>query len=259
MAAPIKLRPIPLWKEGGWTREFLAKKKGSTPRGAFDRGWHLRAVSDEDLSFPDFPSCFVHGLVLGTLQRRTDWPAFTGVDLAGRKRPGNAIVTVRVDPLTRRRYPVDLRAGAWRSHEVVNHLTEINELYSPEVIKVEDNGYQEALIDWIQVGKYDFWYKVEGTTTTGHTKYNEEVGLPALQVEFQNKAWCIPADEFETQELGHMSRGCPWCRWVYEFSNHPLAASSDYVMATWFARQGIEQIGYAWDGANDLPDNLGAR
>lgn len=258
MTVPVKLRPIPLWSEGGWDQPFLEKKQQTTPRPSFNRGWRLIAATDEDISFPDFENCFVRGLSLGPIQRRQDWPAVTGVDLSGKKRPGNAIVTVRIDPTTRRRYPVDLRAGAWRSHETANQLADVYSTYRPTVIMVEDNGYQEALVDWIMTSKMDFWPLVEPTTTTGHTKYNEEVGLPGLQVEFQNRAWCIPEDEFATHPPGHMTRGCMWCRWVYEFANHPIAATSDFVMATWFARQGIEQHGYTYE-PSDLSDNLAAR
>lgn len=258
MSAPVKLRPIPLWEEGGWNRKALQRKKANTPPSSFARGWWLLAADEGDYTFPGFRDCYTPGLPLGLIQRRHDWPTVTGVDLSGKKRPGNAIVTVRVDPTTQRRYPVDLRAGAWRSHETVAQLAEVNATFGPSVIKVEDNGYQESLIDWIEVTRADFWHKVEATTTTGATKHSEEVGLQALQVEFQNHAWVIPSDEFESHPPGHMTKGCMWCRWAHEFTQHPLAQSSDFVMATWFARQGIEQIGFTI-GAEDLPPDLRSR
>lgn len=257
MTVPVKLRPIPLCTETGWTHDALVKKKASMPHSSFNRGWHLIAASDEDLTFPAFRSCFTPGVALGPIQRN-DWATFTGVDLAGEKRPGNAIVTLKVHPVTHRRIPIDLRAGSWKSNETVQHLADIYEAYRPTVIMVENNGYQQALVDWIQALKLDFWPIVEPTTTTGSTKYNETIGLPGLQVEFQNRAWTIPSDEFEAHPPGHMSKGCQWCRWVYEMTTHPLAVSSDYVMATWFARQGVEQHGYVFD-SDDLPENLSAR
>jgi hypothetical protein len=43
----------------------------------------------------------------------TGRPVFAGVDLSSKKRPGNAIVVVRVEPMTQRRFVVDVRYGRW--------------------------------------------------------------------------------------------------------------------------------------------------
>lgn len=238
MVVPVKLRSIPLWDR--WGSEQLKAKFHAGER-AYRRGFRLEAFSDEEITFPNFKNCYSHGITLGEIQR-SDWPKFTGVDLAGKKRPGNAIVTVAVNPKTKRRYPCDIRFGAWKSPETCAHLAEINRMYNPTVIMVEDNAYQEALIDWVQATKSDndFWMKLEPTTTTGGKKISGDIGLPSLEVEFKNRAWVVPADEFEHLPPGNTN---PWYRWAYEFNNHPLASQSDGVMATWFVRQGIEIYG----------------
>lgn len=239
MSSPRRLRPISLFLPK-WDEEALRKKYNQEPR-AFERGFRLRAFSDEETSFPDYVHCRVHGVSLGELQR-SPWPCFTGVDLSSKKRPGNAIVTVKVDPVSRRRYPIDVRAGKWKVNETCDQITEVNSLYNPVVVMVEDNGFQASLIEHAETNKarYPWWLKIEPTTTTSETKFSQEKGLPVLQMEFAHRAWVIPYDEFENARPDEPGSPGHWARFDYEFRNHPLAASTDMVMATLFCRQGIE-------------------
>jgi hypothetical protein len=247
---PVRLKSIPLWSPR-WSAEALRARYNQDER-SFERGFRLRAYSDEEMSFPGFEGCRMLGVSLGDIQR-SNWPAYTGVDLSSKKRPGNAIVTIKIDPRTRRRYPVDVRFGAWKSNEVCEQLADVNSAYRPIVIMVEDNGYQAALIEWAQAwkGANDFWMKLEPITTTSETKTNAELGLPALQVEFKNKAWVVPYSEYEHATREDKGPPGQWARWDYEFRNHPLATTSDGVMATWFARQGVELYGGATGEASD--------
>jgi hypothetical protein len=243
MGLPVKLKPIPLWR-GHWGEQALRKRCSENER-AFNRGFRLQAFSDDEATFPSFKGCRVPGIVLGDIIRNNRWPAFTGVDLSGKKRPGNCIFTAKVDPTTRRRYPVDVRFGKWRGSEVCEHLNEIDQQFKPIVIMVEDNAYQESLIDWVSdlKSRFPFWVKVEATTTTGGKKGDAEKGLPGLEVEFKNKAWVVPYSEYEEATRDDPAPAGHWARWDYEFAQHPIAATTDGVMATWFARQGIEIFG----------------
>lgn len=249
---PVRLKPIPLLHER-WDKKALEAKEREGRR-AYDRGFRMRAHSDEELTFPDFEKNYSFGVSLAEIQHNT-WPAFTGVDLSSKKRRGNAIYTVKIDPATRRRFPIDIRSGLWRSHETADQIAQVNALYHPLVIMVEDNAYQEALIDWCQSMKIknDFWMKLE-PTTTGKNKMDPELGLPSIQIEYEKRAWIIPRDLYENHDLGHE---CAWCTWDREVRSHPNGVSSDCVMAQWFARQGIETFGYGLTGEG-LP-NLGSR
>jgi len=239
VSIPDRLKSIPLWKEM-WPREALLKKEREEPR-TFQRGWRLIALSDEERTFPGWEGCRCHGVSLGEVQR-SGWMKFTGVDLASKGRPGTSIVTIAVEPISGRRYPVDLRYGAWRSNETAAEIAAVNRAYRPNVIVIENNAYQDSLIDWCTSNKSeqnDFWMKLE-PFTTGKNKVDPLIGLPGLQVEFHHKAWVVPFDEYETHEP---SCPCAWCLWDREFRNHPLGATSDMVMATWFARWGAETFG----------------
>lgn len=243
---PIRLRPIPVWHQRWGT--VALKKKHDEDQSAFKKGFLMIAAAEGDLTFPAFDKCCVPGVTLGDIQRN-NWPAFTGVDLASSDRKGVAIVTVKVDSQSMRRYPVDVRVGSWKANQIADQLSAVNAAYRPTVIMVESNATQDYLIQYIQAAKYEYWHKVEATETTGGKKNSETYGLPALQVEFSNRAWVIPQDKFDTGSTADDGtiEDNPWKRWAYEFRNHPLAASTDLVMATWFARQGIEQHGYAFD------------
>jgi hypothetical protein len=234
-----------------WNRERLTKEKTDNPR-AFARGFQMRAFTDSERMFPSFTKCYAHGVVTGEIMRR-GWPVFVGVDLAGAKRPGNVIVVVALDPITHRRYPIEILAGAWTSPETATKLGEVHMRHpNVRVIMVENNGYQQALIDWIKSSKGDhsYWYKIEAFTT-GENKHAPQTGLPSLEVEFANGAWVIPADEFE----GHPPTcRCPWCVWKGEFRDYPMGATTDHVMGTWFAREAVARWGTLSMGAGAVGD-----
>ncbi len=239
---PIALRPIPVWKPR-WGPDQL-ERKHAEEEGPFTRGFFLVAASEGELTFQNFNDCCYPGRTVGDIQRN-NWPAFTGVDLSGEKRKGVAIITLKVNPLTQVRYPCDVRVGAWSANEIAEQLLSVNNLYNPNVIMVEDNGAQKFLVEYIQASNHRYWHKVEPTTTTGQKKNSEQYGLPVLQVEFRNKAWAIASDEFDG--ISGTVEDHPWKRWAYEFRNHPTASTNDMVMATWFARQGIETFGYTFE------------
>lgn len=245
MTLPVRLRPIPLWDH--WSSPRLQAKYEENPR-SFERGFFLRAYSDDEATFPSFAEkARANGLVLADLQRRDNWPAFMGVDLSSKKRPGNAITAVRVNPMTRERYPIDVAFLAKGGPEVCEAIQVMEDKYHPVAIGVEDNGYQDTIMDWIgdQKSRFRFWIKVEATTTFSGRKNNAQAGLPGLEVEFKNGAWHFPYDEYREVIPGdkeNIQRGW-WARLDKEFRFHPIAAETDGVMSIWFARQMIEQFG----------------
>lgn len=202
----------------------------------------MRAFSDDERMYPSFQTCFSSGVVTGEITRRA-WPVFMGVDLAGTKRPGNVIFIAAMDPATQKRYPLEILTGNWTSPETARQLSMATARH-PNVryIMVENNGYQQALIDWVKSSPNDhsFWYKIESYTTTGVTKNSLTVGMPSLEVEFKNKAWVVPYDEF----AGHaVTCHCGWCTWKTEVRDYPMSATTDTVMAMWFCREAISKWG----------------
>ena len=234
-----KLPSLPVWEK--WPTAKLLEEKEINPR-SFERGFCQRAYSDTERMFPSFETCFTPGIVVGDIARR-GWPVFAGVDLAGEKRPGNVIFVAAVDPSTQRRYPLEILVGGWKSPEVAAKLAEVNGRYpSLRVIMVENNGYQQSLVDWIKQspGENSYWFKIESYTTGFQTKVNPVYGVPGLEVEFKNKAWVVPSSEFE----GHpVHCRCGWCVWKTEVHDYPMGATTDTVMAMTFCREAISLWG----------------
>ena len=237
----IQLPALPVWDH--WNTDRLQREQRENPR-SFARGFQMRAFTDEERMFPSFKDCYSHGVVIGDIQRR-EWPTFIGVDLAGPKRPGTVLFAVALNPVDQRRYPIDIQCGSWTSPETAKRLAQMHDRNpNTRFIMVENNGYQQALIDWIRHSQdvtKNFYYKVE-SFTTGANKNAPEVGLPSLEVEFKNKAWVVPIDEFG----GHSPTcKCGWCTWNSETVDYPMGATTDTVMAMWFAREAIAR----WGGA----------
>lgn len=253
MAEVIRLPNVPLWSK--WPREKLLAKKAEDGR-SFARGYMMRAYDDSELLFPSFPGCREHSVKLGEIIR-AGWPMFAGVDLSSEKRPGTCIFTMALEPGTFRRYPVDVRLGAWSSPQTVGQLSSVLNAYpSIQTILVENNAYQQALIDWIrttQAGR--LWLKVEAFTTTGHNKMSPEIGLPSLEAEFSKRMWVVPHNEYEHHNPACL---CGWCTWDRQMSTYPHCPEWDTVMATWFAREALNRwmgiaggVGTSISGFND--------
>ncbi len=216
-----------------WTKESFLRIKEQDPR-LFARGYQMLPFSDSERAFPSFKSCYSHGVVTGEIARR-GWPIFIGVDLSGKSRAGNVIFVLAVDPHTQRRYPIEILNGAWSSPETAEKLVQMHGKYpNTRAIIVESNGYQQSLIDWMQSspGVNTCWFLIDAFVTGGLNKNSKEMGVKSLEVEFKNKAWVIPADEFE----GHnMQCKCGWCMWTSQMIDYPQSLNDDHVMACFSA------------------------
>lgn len=238
----FRLPSIPTWKH--WPPERLLREREENTR-SFSRGFQMRAFTDEERWFPSFRDCYSHGVVLGEIARR-GWPVYAGVDLAGQKRPGNVIFVAALDPEKHLRYPLEILRGNWRSPEVARLLNELNQRYPTlRLIHVENNGYQQALIDWIQAvdsgprGGMAYWYKIE-PFTTGANKADPQLGLPSLEIEFKKRMWVVPRDEYAGHDPGCQ---CSWCVWDAEVRDYPHGQQTDTVMAMWFCREAMAKEG----------------
>jgi hypothetical protein len=235
----LRLPSIPTWRVKH-SRELLEEK--ARDQATFDRGFRMRAVSPGELLFPSFGRCCIPGASAAELWRRR-YPTYVGVDLSGKKRRGNAIVAVGLDMATRRRNLLEVRAGAWRSPETASVLADVCSHHDVQFIQVENNGYQQSLIDWVQQEKvegkvgYEIWMKIEAYTT-GTGKFDPLYGLPGLEVEFKNGAWVFPLSEWEAHPPTCV---CDWCHLRDEFRDYPAGSSTDIVMATHFARDALNK------------------
>ena len=250
-----------IWPEK-WSREALIGEYEASPRW-FARNYQNKPIQDDDLTFPErlLNSCrdpnlrFANEPIEGSLiwgpgdhrEPHAYWSRcrrrFTGVDLAiaeGGRAAYTVIFTIGVDE-GNIRYPLHIVRGRFSSPETARILYEVNAKFQPEVILVESNQYQKALIDWLGpdgVGE-SCPMPIRGHYTTKHNKFDMEVGINSLAVEFENRLWKLPfLDYYSIRERG------AWARWWTEMISYPHSRYSDTVIAMWLAREAYRSVSY---------------
>lgn len=209
------------------------KRRGEIGSRSFARGFRQETLDDLSRTFPSATKCAVENLK-PLEYMSAHWPIYTGVDLSSDKRPGNAIVSVAQRPSDRKRLLISVRTGEWTSPQLWRELEEEDRRFRPVVFMVENNAYQDALLEWGR--ELNASLPVQGFTT-GKNKADPILGLPGMEVEFENSAWMIPRYDHALDCV------CGWCRLWMELTGHPIAESTDVVMALWFAREGARGAG----------------
>ena len=232
---------LPLWADR-WGVQQLTNKRMEGER-AYQRGFRLIALSDEEMVFKSFPTDKVWKDYDITDRSVIDpsWPRVFGIDLSSDKRPGTAIFCAAMDPATMRRFPLEIRYGRWTSPETARMIGDMDRIYNPRLIVIENNAYQNSLIEWIQQSpeQYRFAWKLM-PFTTGKQKADPQFGLPGLEVEFSAGAWWVSKKLMK----GHPGFcKCGFCLWYREMSKYPLSESTDLLMSSWFCREGIVRLG----------------
>lgn len=235
---PIREDFTPLWPEM-WPTERLQQRAREIGGRAYARGFRLIALSDEDALFRAITRCLRPDLDRTHIQAH--WRTYTGVDLghsrrkassgrARKEKPYTVIFTLALDE-QKRRWPVEIRRGHWTGPETAKQIIEVHQRHLPEAIVVENNAYQDTLLDWIRLVTPDATIPLE-PFTTGANKADEQTGLPGLAAEFESGAWIIPTSGGHGEDCR-----CELCVWVDEMKNYPAAPLSDTIMACWFARE----------------------
>lgn len=225
---------IALWEK--WNKKALQSKRNDVGPSAFARGYFMKVMSDSDKTFQNFPLIYQDVSWKDLMDKRTR--IYCGVDLSAANRKGVVLWTGGVNEQGYK-FPIKILHGAWNGTQTVERFKEIEELYCPSIYLVEDNALQSVIIEMIRTNYSSeaFTSKIKPFTTTGVNKHSQEVGLPALDVEFANKKWIFPLKDKEGHDI---SCECGLCRWEQEMIDHPLAMADDTVMASWFFRRAAE-------------------
>ena len=257
----------PLWPSK-WSREKLQERLKEIGRRRFDRAFRNLVHSDEELLFPP-------GVMERSISRSkslADLPHnlrfYVGVDLAISKANDAAWTVIFVAAVDEDgfRYPVRIVRRKMGSVATAAWLLAITGQYDPEIVKVENNQYQAALIEWTEVFRTSGIAErasTPGATSpvnditdrewawmwpllararanppriqpifTGGQKADADVGLPALASEFEGGLWRI--------YLGGTDHDadctCTTCTWVGEMATYPAGRFRDTVMACWFTQ-----------------------
>jgi len=228
---------IPVWKI--WNKEALITQRKDIGARAFDRGYRQDAINDEDRTFPSSDSIFDWNGNTNHIDNH--WPRVTGMDPFGQ---AIVIFTLAINPHTHRKELVELRRGKWKSKEAILQLVDAWITNRSQIIVVENNAAQDAIIQWAkEIGRTSIPIV---PFCTGKQKADPIYGLPSLEVEFANGSWNIPCghiDPLDAEEPINVLKK--------ELKGHPVASSWDCIMAMWFAKVGAEIL------INPLPQDDG--
>jgi len=222
----------PIWEEH-WSKEKLIERYNSMPLRAFARAFALLPISREDAVFnrENIETCIVYNDPK-YYREKCDY-VIIGVDLAisQKKTAANTAIFV-MGVIKEKNKLVALHAeyGKWTSPETVNAITKNFEDWKADIIIVENNQYQEALIQWLNEFNRELPVQAHFTTSA---KHDPEIGLPSMALEFERKKWIIPMGK-----LPHdVDCKCGKCKWIEELTMYPFGETSDIVMASYFARE----------------------
>jgi len=224
----------PLWEEKFPKKALMDKYR---ERGAFyfNRAYRNQPSPSEEKIFPLnlLHSCVGEKLSDDFL-KSCDF--YTGIDLAIGRSPSahfTCIFTIAVDD-KKIRYPVEIKRLKVSSPETARAIVDTYSRFQPKLILVENNQYQQALIDWMEDLNLGLPL---GSYFTGAQKMSLDFGIPSLASEFQNKQWVIPLGE-----VHEMGCRCWYCLWFDELYKFPNGSSTDLVMASWLAREAARKF-----------------
>lgn len=222
---------IPLWDR--WNEAKLKERFAAIKSRAFNRGYRQQAISDEDRTFAHSPGIFNYDLDVVDIVR-PDWPRYAGCDPFGQW----VVIFIAARSPDGKRVLVDiirLRKGA--PSATVEELWRAFQVHRFQVLNLENNAAQQAIQEWLLEKHRDI--PTKGFMTGAH-KADPNVGLPSLDVEFENGSWIIPAKRIKKHEPGC---DCALCALRNELFSHPVSATEDCIMAMWFCREAIREGG----------------
>jgi len=170
------------------------------------------------------------------------WPKYMGVDVGMRvEGPGSysCIVILAVDPERDTYWGLDIYREKCTAVELVQTIRDLAQQYSIVKCYVENNAFQQALVDFLN--QYGVSFEVRGFTTTMR-KNDQIIGIPTMSARFKRGGWRIIHDHV----ADYMHCDCPRCVWIRELSEWPNCKYGDTVMATWLASRAAASdiVGY---------------
>lgn len=165
-----------------------------------------------------------------------------GVDLAISKKDGSDYTAMAVIGQTREgmKLPLWLSRDKLTPAETKAKIVSLNERYNPSVIIVESNAYQMSMA----IDLADTTSVPVKAYTTGKEKYDIEIGVNSLAIDFENGKWIFPYTYKDPYTQNMIDILCG------ELLDYPSGHSGDMLMALWFSVQGLRQMGGALNKVN---------
>jgi len=200
-----------------------------------------------------FDGCLKRGNGVDLWRRLESLPrdsfTVTGVDLAqtqGRFSDRTVLFTILVEPDGTRRLLM-IESGKWNGTEIIHKIVDTHVRYK-SIVVVEENSAQ-LFIDCC--GKIVPDIPIIPHSTQGSNKSHQFFGIEGMAHEFRSNRWIIPNRDGVVAETV--------ASWLQGFLDYqPLTHTSDFVMASWVAREYARQQGVRMGGAAVTVRAIGA-
>lgn len=257
---------MPNWPEF-WPPKKLRLEEGKLRTQAFNSGYRQKPATGGDLIFPDFKLdvAYTYGINWREISdpdpknKNYDpnspwyvdptWTRYTGCDIAGKKRRGTCVFTIAMSPAGVR-HILDVKLGMWTGPQTAKQMqyTDDDKLLSPRVFFVENNAYQESLMDWVKEMDVPCWPKVRGFRT-GSNKMDPELGLPAINVQYSKRRWrlavrhkeFVPSEPDPKNSTVCICGACVFINATLVMTPDDLDETPDTIMAQFFAKEASRQ------------------
>jgi hypothetical protein len=263
---PARMYSMPLPDRKGWTPERLRLIDTRSRLQLY----HLNAGDPAGLMMPHFltrrgePKTVtqmmqlegqeVGGLPVMTDRDRLRYVLAMGVDLGPESRDGAMSINIGAKDVNGVRYPVEVDSGRWTLGALVNRIDQSwRRGIRPSIILVENNGLQTVIVRAIQdmsANGYDFeWAHLVVGHHTGTQKWSTQIGLPALDVLFEQGVYKWSNVESTRSEFAHHQRWLALEMHLSQLTKQSArAATPDDVMAFWFMDTGLQRFSAAVAG-----------
>lgn len=235
-------KKLVLWPER-WSYAKLMQRKEQTGSLAFNKSYQNEAQSAEDSVFQiewlqEAKRKGANRTFINTLNYAT-WDMgrmriAMGVDLAISKNNTSdyTAMSVIAESLNGMKLPLYMSREKLSPAQTKEKIIALNARYKPDVVMVENNAYQESLrLDIADTTSIP----IRGYTTGGE-KYDPEIGINSLAIEFENGKWILPysSQDPNTQQMVDILVG--------GLLDFPDGHTEDLVMSLWFANTGLRGL-----------------
>lgn len=236
---------LTLWPRR-WSWEEMMMRKSSMGTLSFNRSYRNITANIDDSPFEE--SWLSAALSKGKMRRMIRRLDYSGWDL------GEMTISIGVDLAISQKSKSDFTAMAvvgrlkdgrkillyakrakMTPAQTRRTIKELAEAFSPDIITVESNAYQAS----IQMDLAEETDLPIEAYNTGGEKYDEEIGINSIAVEFENGKWILPYasdDLYTVTMVDHLVTG------MREFSPGGDEHTEDLLMALWFANGGLRRL-----------------
>lgn len=168
------------------------------------------------------------------------WSLILGVDPAGANAQAGftAMVILAVDPVSGRRYLVDLvNQKQMKAPQIMDQIFDWSERYPLRELRVEVNGLQSQIFQYneeLQAKMANRGVRVVPHTTHKGNKFDPNFGVEAMSTLYHNGVISTPWKDLNTREK--------FKQLEEQLQQFPMGAQSDLVMAMWFAELGCKDV-----------------